>query len=294
MRARQLEVFTAVMRAGTVTGAARLLHISQPALSQILRHTEDDLGFALFEREKGRLHPTPEAIELYPEAERLFASLEGLRRKSMDLRHGRAGLLRIAASTPPGMSLVPQALLRFRTKFPDILQRAHIAPIAGIIAMLRAGDAGLGMALDDRLPQDIDVEKLGETRFCCLLPQAHALVAKSQIAFADLQDDTVISYRGATRPHDELKQAAAQQRTEFVPQLEIDASISAVGFVQAGLGIAVVDALLPWSQFAGIVQRPLEASPNLPVSLLTVKDKALSLAEIAMQEQIRAICQETL
>ena len=54
MRARQLEVFIAVMRAGTVTAAARMLNISQPALSQILLHTEDELGFTLFERVKGR------------------------------------------------------------------------------------------------------------------------------------------------------------------------------------------------------------------------------------------------
>ena len=47
MRARQLEVFIAVMRAGTVTAAARMLNISQPALSQILLHTEDELGFEL-------------------------------------------------------------------------------------------------------------------------------------------------------------------------------------------------------------------------------------------------------
>ena len=63
MRARQLEVFTAVMRVGTVTGAAQSLNISQPALSQILLHCEDELGFKLFDREKGRLRPTAEALE---------------------------------------------------------------------------------------------------------------------------------------------------------------------------------------------------------------------------------------
>ena len=67
MRARQLEVFTAMMKAGTVTAAAQMLNISQPALSQILIHTEDNLGFLLFNREKGRLFPTPEALELYPD-----------------------------------------------------------------------------------------------------------------------------------------------------------------------------------------------------------------------------------
>jgi DNA-binding transcriptional LysR family regulator len=160
MRARQLEVFTAVMRAGTVTGAARLLNISQPALSQILIHTEAQLGFALFDREKGRLRPTPEAFELYPEAERLFAGLEGLRRKTSDLRLGRAGLVRIAASPPPGMSLLPRALKAFRAEHPDVVLRTHVAPLAAMVDLLRTGDASMALALDDDLPPDIAVELL--------------------------------------------------------------------------------------------------------------------------------------
>ncbi|TMV52617.1 LysR family transcriptional regulator, partial [Thioclava sp. BHET1] len=145
MRARQLEVFTAVMRAGTVTGAARMLNISQPALSQILIHAEDELGFKLFSREKGRLHPTPEALELYPEAERIFGSLEGLRRKTDDLRLGRAGLVRIGASAPPAMALLPRVLTAFRAAHPDIVLRSHVAPIASLVALLRAGDAALAL-----------------------------------------------------------------------------------------------------------------------------------------------------
>lgn len=290
MRARQLEVFTAVMRAGTVTGAARLLNISQPALSQILIHTEDDLGFALFDREKGRLRPTPEALELYPEAERLFAGLEGLRRKTSDLRLGRAGLVRVAASAPPGMSLLPQILAEFRARHPDILQRSHIAPIASLIDLLRGGDVALAMALDDRLPQDIEVEPLGKTKFCCLLPKGHPMEAQEAVGFADLAQETVISYRSATRPHAELDRAARAHKQRFVPQLEIDVSISAVGFVQAGLGVAVVDDLLPWHQFDGIKQLPLVDGPPLPLSLLTLRGKSLSQAEKIMRDQIRTVC----
>lgn len=290
MRARQLEVFVAVMRAGTVTAAARMLAISQPALSQILIHAEDELGFALFDREKGRLRPTPEALELLPEAERLFAGLEGLRRKSADLRLGRAGLVRIAASAPPAMSLLPRALAAFRARHPDILLRSHVAPIASLVAMLRAGDAGLALALDDRLPPDIAVEDLGQARFCCLLPEDHPRAATPTLGFADLAAETVISYRGATRPRDELDRAARDQGQGFAPQLEIDVSISAVGFVQAGLGIAVVDDLLPWAQFRGLAIRPLACSPHLPLSLLTLAGRPLSRAEEAMRAAIRRLC----
>ena len=288
MRARQLEVFTAVMRAGTVTGAARLLNISQPALSQILIHCEDEIGFKLFDREKGRLYPTPEALELFPEAERLFAGLEGLRRKTSDLKLGRAGLVRIAASPPPSMSLLPRALATYRAQHPDILLRTHVVPIAVMVEMLRAGDVSLALALDDALPPDIEVERIGETSFCCLLPEAHPLTDAEELSFADIEGETVISYRTQTRPHDELESAARRAGAEFAPRIEIDSSLSAAGFVRAGLGIAVVDALLPWSVFPGITARPLADAPDLPLSLLTLRDKALSRAEEAMRTLIRA------
>lgn len=290
LRARQLEVFTAVMRAGTVTAAARMLNISQPALSQILIHTEGDLGFLLFNREKGRLSPTPEALELYPEAERLFAGLEGIRRKTSDLRLGRAGLVRLAASTPPAMALVPRVLAEFRARHPDILLRSHVAPLQSMVSMLRAGDVAMAMALDDRLPPDIDIETLGQTGFCCILPEADALTAQETVSFADLDEKTVISYRSDTRPHEELSLTARAHGMRFAAQIEIDTSISAVGFVQAGLGIAIVDNLLPWQQFEGIAIRPLSQKAALPLSLMVLRGKVLSRAEDLMRAQIRAIC----
>lgn len=294
MRARQLEVFTAVMRAGTVTEAARTLNISQPALSQVLRHTEDELGFALFDREKGRLKPTPEALELYPEAERLFGELEGLRRMTADLRQGRAGLVRIGCSTPPAMSLLPKVMAAFRARHPDIALRCNVAPVQSLRTMLREGDSALALALTDRMPEDIEVEVLGRTGFCCLLPEGHLLAARETIALGDLGEEFVISYRSATRPFDELDKAARRLGHRFEPRLEIDTSISAVGFVQAGLGIAVVDSLLPWEQFDGIEIRPLDAAPTLPLSLLTLRGKSLSRAEDLMREQIRALLPEGL
>lgn len=288
MRARQLEVFTAVMRAGTVTGAAKLLHISQPALSQILRHLEDDLGFLLFSREKGRLTPTPEAQELFHQAERLFGELEGLRRKAEDLRVGRAGQVRVGASTPPAMSLLPQVIMDFRARHPDIALRAIVAPLQSLLVMLREGDVAMALALSDRVDPEIEVEVLGRTRFCCLLPEGHRLAGAEAVAFPDLQGEYLISYRAATQPHVELDRAARAAGQVFAPAMEIDSSISVVGFVQAGLGVAVVDALLPWRQFPGLVVRPLAGAADLPLSLLTLRGRRLGRSETLMRDRIRA------
>ena len=64
MRLRQIEIFYHVYRVGTISGAAQALNVSQPSVSKVLRHAEDQIGFELFQRVNGRLEPTPAAHEL--------------------------------------------------------------------------------------------------------------------------------------------------------------------------------------------------------------------------------------
>src|SRR5579875_2454335 len=64
MHLRYIELFHAVLTTGSLTGAAKLLNISQPAASKALQHAEDQLGFPLFSRVRGRLQPTQQALLL--------------------------------------------------------------------------------------------------------------------------------------------------------------------------------------------------------------------------------------
>ena len=161
------------MRCGTLTSAAEALNVSQPALSQILLHTEDELGFKLFLRVKGRLIPTPEAEELYPEVERLFGDLAELRRRAVDLRQGKSGVVRLAASAPPSLSLVPEALRHFRAAHPDVRILSYVVPAEIIMGMLDRGQAGLGIAMTDQPSPLIDTEIIGHTKVVCVLPAGH-------------------------------------------------------------------------------------------------------------------------
>ncbi len=78
MNARHLEVFRAIMRQGSLTAAAESLHVSQPAVSKVLRHFEAKIGYRLFERVGSRLVPTAEAHLLFHDADRIFREIEGL------------------------------------------------------------------------------------------------------------------------------------------------------------------------------------------------------------------------
>ena len=91
MKLRHIEVFHALMHAANMTEAARRLHVSQPAVSTVLKHAESQLGIRLFERTGGRLVPTPEAIALLPDVEGIFERLEALGRSVQGLRDVDAG-----------------------------------------------------------------------------------------------------------------------------------------------------------------------------------------------------------
>ncbi|TDX82192.1 DNA-binding transcriptional LysR family regulator [Neorhizobium sp. R1-B] len=290
MQARQLEVFCMLMRTGTVTGAAALLNISQPALSQILLHAEDQLGFKLFNRVRGKLVPTREAEELYPECERIFSELSALRRRTTDMRFGRTGLIRVAASAPPAMSIVPKALVAFRASHPDIVVRSLIAPLVNVVDMIRDGDAPLGIVMNNFARPGIDVETLGHAELICIIPEHHRLAELEQIGFADLQNEMLISYRAGTLPGRLLVSAAAAEKQIFNPAIEIDISITALPFVRDGFGVAIVDGLLPWEQFAGLVRRPLQQKISVPIALLTSRDRPLTGSHIAMRDNLREAC----
>src|SRR3954464_4728737 len=95
MRIKHVEVFNAIMLTGTVSGAARLLHVTQPAVTQTLQSAELQLGYALFTRQRNRLVPTREGGALYPEVQRLMSQLESVRRLATALGSGAGSELRV-------------------------------------------------------------------------------------------------------------------------------------------------------------------------------------------------------
>jgi DNA-binding transcriptional LysR family regulator len=93
MNLRQLEVFQAIMKTGSVTEAAEILGLSQPAVSVILKNAETQIGMKLFERMRGRLHPTLEARTLAPDVEAIFTLILNLNWHAGALRDGVHGIV---------------------------------------------------------------------------------------------------------------------------------------------------------------------------------------------------------
>jgi DNA-binding transcriptional LysR family regulator len=138
MNLRQIEVFRAVMTTGSTTNAARLLHVSQPGISRLLRHFELQLGVALFERRNGRLVATPEAHTLHAEVEKVYLGVHHLQDVAAHLRFGEHATLRVVASANTGLQLVPRTAARLLERFAQSKVFFETLPTREIVKLLVA------------------------------------------------------------------------------------------------------------------------------------------------------------
>src|SRR6266568_3446078 len=107
MDLRLVEMFQAVMERRSVTEAARVLGVTQPAVSSALARLEKHVGFALFRREGRHLAPTAEALLLNEEAGRALAGFAQLEDAAAGISAGHRGTLTIASNPSPGIAWLP-------------------------------------------------------------------------------------------------------------------------------------------------------------------------------------------
>lgn len=276
MNARQLELFRTILRDGTLTAAAASLNISQPAASKQLQHLEDQLGYRLFERIAGRLVPTPEAHLLADDAARVFREIEVLRDLARRVGERKLGLLRIGASLPVVWSILPPALLAFRTAHPSVKVHLHSLPAREIADGLRVGDIDLGLTLSPILAPTIRSEPLAPVELAVLLPEGHPLAARASLGPADLAPYPLISYGSHAVIGPALEEAYREAGLVRDVALQVATSVVAAPLVAAGLGVALVDGL---ADFPGLIRRPFR--PRVTMSLTASTDSARPISRLA-------------
>jgi DNA-binding transcriptional LysR family regulator len=269
MNARHLEVFRAIMRNRSLTAAAEALHVSQPAISKVLRHFESLIGYRLFERLHGRLVPTAEAHLLYRDADRIFREIEVLQALSDRIRDKQLGLLRVGASAPATFALMPSAIERFRDRHPGIRIELQTLPAEAIAERLMIGDIDLGITMAELAEPQVRHESLGSAAIVVVAPAGSPLTAQDAVTPAALAGQTLISYGSRTPVGSRLDRAFAAAGVAREPQIEISLSIAALPLVQRGLGVALVDGLVPWATFGGLAVVPFRPRVALDIVLST-------------------------
>jgi DNA-binding transcriptional LysR family regulator len=270
---RQLEVFSAIMRVGTVTGAARELGLSQPAVSRILHHAESQFGIQLFQRHQGRLRPTDDARSLFPAVDALFQDAEAIRALIDDLRDNKSGIIRVASIATIGSTFLPRAIAGFMNEQRKIKFAIRIMNVRALVTRVIERKIDVAIAYAPFGDGVTDMVELGTTEVTCVLPTSHRLAGKKIITPHDLVDELLISARRDIPMGEGVDMAFVSSGITRNNIVETANSQIAYDLVAQGVGVAVID---PFSvdhhRPAGVVLREFRPTVRVQPRVLYLKD----------------------
>ncbi|HUG60167.1 MAG TPA: LysR substrate-binding domain-containing protein [Candidimonas sp.] len=269
---RQMEIFRAVMIAGSVSGAARMLFISQPAVSKLLAHTETSLNLKLFHRVGGKLVPTAQALSLFDEVKKVYDSALKVDSFVENLVRQPSGIVNLCSSPSLGLSLVPRLIATFLAKFPDTAIHFHTTLIQDVPLELLSGKSDLAITVLPVENPNLHIEPLMKGRMVCAIPAQHPLARQAQISLHDLVDQRLILYSRSI-PFGQLMLSAFERyQCNIVPIVDVPRAELACSLVRQNIGIAIVDQFsVAENMWNDMVVRPL--IEEIPISVSLIRSK---------------------
>ncbi len=278
MRLRHIEVFHAIIVTGTVSGAARVLNVSQPAVTKILQHAEDQIGLTLFQRIRGRLHPTPEGLALFAEVQKIYSGLESLKKLARNLKDGRSGRLRIAASPALCIDLMPQAITRFRKEHPDVSFEVETHHYKDLVDALLVQDVDLGFAFDATPHPGLSMEEIASGTMVAIFQKDTANHLSSPVDLTAMTGWPFIGLSAGDPLGALLHNALNVSDIALMPEIEVKTNRIALSLVSRGAGAAIVDAYTAASDQANLVDiKPLREPLTYRVEALWARHKPQSV-----------------
>lgn len=295
MEPRQLEAFAAVMSSGSVTGAARLLGRSQPAITRLVQELEAEIGYALFVRKGPRVTPTEQGFLLYEDAQRALAGLRQMRERAAEIAQGRPQPLLLAATSALAVGLLPPALARLEAaRGPAPVQLRTAAPEQVVHAVL-SGTVQLGACSLPLEHRGLQVHWIGQLPCVAVLPAGDALAALPRVPLAALAQRRLVTMSNPYRLRHRLDAVLAQAGpAPGLPSraalIETNSSMNALALVRAGLGVAVLEPLtVHGAPLDGLVARPLDTDIPFLFGVISPQARALPPALQALADAMLAV-----
>ena len=290
MRLRHIEVFNAVMQTGSVSAAARLINVTQPAVSRTLQHAELQLGFALFERARGRLTPTNEAMALFPHVEKLYEQLDEVQRLAAGLRHGAVtDRLQVLTVFALSREVLPHAVAGFRQRYPQVQVTVQALHTPQVVSGLLLQEADVGFVISSAGQHALERESLAEVDMHCIVPKGllpPSRIKPAGMALQDLADLPVVALDARDPLGMRINQACREHGVGLSPVVTVQTYHAALSMAEYGLGIAIVDGCTA----SAADKRKVLVLPLLP--RITVSVNALHLAQRPSSVLARAMTQE--
>jgi DNA-binding transcriptional LysR family regulator len=241
MTLRQIEVIRAVMVAGTIGGAARLLNVSAPGISRLVKYTERSLGVRFFQRQNGRYFPTADAQRIFEQINAVYQKVDDLSDVIAKIGRGDLSELRIGSVPSIAQVMVPRAVEKVRKRYPDLKMDINILKIEEAIDYLLLGK-GDCVAMSYRLDHPgLEFLPLASGRLFCIVPEDHELAERKQISVAEMTRFPLIGID----PNDPygriMADLFARNKLHYDITIRARFGTTVCALVQARLGIAIID-----------------------------------------------------
>ncbi|WP_066709946.1 LysR family transcriptional regulator [Sphingomonas adhaesiva] len=271
MNLRQLETFVAVMKSGSISRAAQMLHLLQPAVSKSIAELEHALGFRLFVRTRGAaLGVTPEAEAFSFEVERSFVGIEALKRAARDIRNMTSGNLRIAALPALGVSFLPSVIREFQNAHSGVLVQLQTRSSATVRQWIANQQFEIGLATRAREMPGIDMAPFMRCAGACVLPPGHRLAERDVITARDLDGEDFISLAAEDPTRRRVDRAFEAAGSEPRIVVETQYAMTICALVLQGVGVSILNPVTADDHVQhGLVVRPFEPRIEFEYMLFT-------------------------
>lgn len=236
---KQLRAFVMVAKHQNFTVASQHLHLSQSALSGLIKELENTLGFQVFERTTRQLRLSDLGEQLLPQAQRIIHELMAFESQVIMFNQLEQGQVRIAVSQQFAASVMPMVIANFQKVYPHIQVTLMDCSVEMVLQRVQNMDVDFGLGAERTFDDDIEAELLFELPFFVVMPSHHRLSHEPQVRWLELQDEAMITLQGPFTKHllNDLPAAMAQVLKQ--PQYEVNFLSTAVGLTKQGLGLTL-------------------------------------------------------
>ncbi len=259
---RQIEGFKAVVETGTISAAALKLKISQPAMSKLISHLEEDAGFTLFDRSRRRLSLTHRGTRFYEEINRIFAGVRQVQKVAEAIRREERGQLLIGVMPALSGAFIQRVTSNFLRRRPNVFCAVQSNNSDRVIELLATRRLDVGMVNGWVGNRYVQPELLLEHPLVCIMPKGHRLERKDKIAPEDLSDERLVAFDSESFTAKRVSALLDEYKVHPETVLVANLASTVCEFVAAGEGISLIHPLFACGFESRITMRRFE--PETP------------------------------
>lgn len=238
MTLRHIKIFLVVYQEMSITKAAKVLHMTQPAVTRAIQEIESHYGISLFERLNHRLYRTKLSDELYSYALSIMDSFELMEKKIEN--QGQIEFLRVGTSITLGNYLMPKAVRKMKEQHPSVQINVTVSNGKSLQKALLDNQIDLAFIEGNFSTDYFCAQPFMQDRLVLIMPPEHPLYTKKKIYLKDLLSYPLLLREKGSAGRDFLDHIFESRDMILKPVWESSSTQALSRAASAGLGISLL------------------------------------------------------